>query len=347
MKISQSLGLYVILRPSPYICAGWDFEGLPYWLLKDDSMIIRSTYNKFLEAVDDYYSELFKYIVPLQITNSGPVIIMQLENEYGSFGNDKKYLKAIKDLMIKHGSTVPLFTSDGGWQEALDAGVLLNENILPTANFGFYNGTNFYDSIAPQITSYDYDALLTEWGIPTEKYYEFKNVISNFKSISDFELSTKIDFIHYRDIKLTNKVSFYFYITLVKSLGSVRKNLTEPNLKIKACFCRKLYNAPNLFALFPYSHILTNGLTVASSLLFITSSSFLLTSSTAISSPLSYNSNALIPLNSSILIPFLSAIAFATAKVDHALLQDKYFLLTTSISIKQYPNSPPCLCIPV
>lgn len=282
VKIAPSLDLYVILRPSPYICAEWDFGGLPYWLLKDDSMIIRSTYHKFLEAVDEYYSELFKYIVPLQITNGGPVIMLQLENEYGSFGNDKRYLKAIKDLMIKHGTTVPLFTSDGSWQEALDAGVLFDENILPTANFGskvieqtnnlkkfmddnnidgplmcmefwigwfsawgkeikkrdtkevskefkdildlghvniymfhggtnfgFYNGANFYDSMVPQITSYDYDALLTEWGMPTEKYYAFKNVISNFKSIPDFELSTKVDFIHYGDIKLTNKVSLF------------------------------------------------------------------------------------------------------------------------------------------
>lgn len=134
IKIAEELGLYVILRPSPYICAEWEFGGLPAWLLKDDSMRVRSTYPKFLEAVDSYFSELFKHIVPLQITNGGPIIMMQVENEYGSFGNDKKYLKAIKDLMIKHGATVPLFTSDGGWREALEAGTI--KNVFPTANFG-------------------------------------------------------------------------------------------------------------------------------------------------------------------------------------------------------------------
>lgn len=282
IKIAENLGLYVILRPTPFICAEWDFGGLPYWLLKDDSMVVRSTYTNFINAVDEYFQELFKYIVPLQITNGGPIIMMQVENEYGSFGNDKKYLKAIKDLMIKHGCSVPLFTSDGGWQEALEAGTLLNENILPTANFGsqskeqlgnlkvfmnenniqgplmcmefwigwfstwgqdikrrdpvdaanelndlldlghvniymfhggtnfgFYNGANYYDNMEPQITSYDYDALLTEWGSPTEKYYKFRDVISNFTEIPEFELTTDINFINYGDIKLTNKVSLF------------------------------------------------------------------------------------------------------------------------------------------
>lgn len=134
IKIAEELGLYVILRPTPYICAEWEFGGLPAWLLKDDSMRVRSTYPGFLNAVDSYFTQLFKHIVPLQITNGGPIIMMQVENEYGSFGNDKKYLTAIKDLMIKHGATVPLFTSDGGWREVLDAGTI--EGVFPTANFG-------------------------------------------------------------------------------------------------------------------------------------------------------------------------------------------------------------------
>ncbi len=254
VKIAQELGLYVILRPSPFICAEWEFGGLPYWLLKDDSMIVRSTYNGFLEAVDKYYDELFKVISPLQITNGGPVIMMQVENEYGSYGNDKKYLKAIKDLMIKHGCNVPLFTSDGAWDSMLEAGTLCDEGVIPTGNFGssskdqlknleifmnkkkikaplmcmefwigwfsswgkelkvrdykdaanelkeildlgsvniymyhggtnwgFYNGANYYDEVEPQITSYDYDALLTEWGEKTEKYNAFREVISEYK----------------------------------------------------------------------------------------------------------------------------------------------------------------------
>ncbi|MBX9136575.1 MULTISPECIES: beta-galactosidase family protein [unclassified Clostridium] len=282
VKIAQELGLYVILRPSPFICAEWEFGGLPYWLLKDDSMIVRSTYNGFLEAVDKYYDELFKVISPLQITNGGPVIMMQVENEYGSYGNDKKYLKAIKDLMIKHGCNVPLFTSDGAWDSMLEAGTLCDEGVIPTGNFGssskdqlknleifmnkkkikaplmcmefwigwfsswgkelkvrdykdaanelkeildlgsvniymyhggtnwgFYNGANYYDEVEPQITSYDYDALLTEWGEKTEKYNAFREVISEYKNIEDNTNSTNIKFINYGKIKLSNKVSLF------------------------------------------------------------------------------------------------------------------------------------------
>ena len=136
VRKAQALGLWVILRPTPYICAEWEFGGLPAWLLADDSMRVRSTYQPYLDAVDAYYAELFKVIRPLFFTHGGPVLMCQIENEYGSFGNDKQYLKAIKRLMEKHGCDVPMFTSDGGWREVLDAGTLLNEGVLPTANFG-------------------------------------------------------------------------------------------------------------------------------------------------------------------------------------------------------------------
>ena len=95
VHLAADLGLLVILRPTPYICAEWEFGGLPAWLLKDDAMRVRSIYKPFLEKVDKYYEALFKVIRPLLFTNGGPVIMCQIENEYGSFGNDKKYLKAI------------------------------------------------------------------------------------------------------------------------------------------------------------------------------------------------------------------------------------------------------------
>ncbi|CEO06546.1 glycoside hydrolase family 35 protein [Paraclostridium sordellii] len=135
-NLAQDLGLYVILRPSPYICAEWEFGGLPAWLLKYPSIRIRSNCEIFLNALDKYYKELFKILYPLQSTQGGPVIMMQIENEYGSFGNNKTYLKNLKNMMIKHGCEVPLFTSDGAWREVLEAGTILDEDILPTVNFG-------------------------------------------------------------------------------------------------------------------------------------------------------------------------------------------------------------------
>ena len=135
-KLAGDLGLYVILRPSPYICAEWEFGGLPAWLLKYTDIRVRNNDNIFLERVDRYYKELFKQLYPLQSTQGGPVIMMQIENEYGSYGNNKLYLKNLMNMMIKYGCEVPLFTSDGAWKEVLEAGTILDKDILPTANFG-------------------------------------------------------------------------------------------------------------------------------------------------------------------------------------------------------------------
>ncbi|MGL4911319.1 MAG: beta-galactosidase, partial [Romboutsia sp.] len=102
-RLAQELGLYVILRPSPYICAEWEFGGLPAWLLKYTDVRVRNNDKIFLESVDRYYKELFKHISPLQTTQGGPVIMIQIENEYGSYGNNKLYLKNLMNMMIKYG----------------------------------------------------------------------------------------------------------------------------------------------------------------------------------------------------------------------------------------------------
>ncbi|MBO0476979.1 beta-galactosidase [Vagococcus sp. DIV0080] len=143
IKTAQELGLWVIVRPSPYICAEWEFGGLPYWLLNESDIRLRSSDPKFLGFVDRYYEQLFKKLAPLQIDQGGPIIMMQVENEYGSFGEDKDYLVEMKRLMVKHGATVPLFTSDGAWKATLEAGSLVEENLLPTGNFGSKGKENF------------------------------------------------------------------------------------------------------------------------------------------------------------------------------------------------------------
>ncbi|MFK4955281.1 beta-galactosidase family protein [Lactococcus garvieae] len=251
VKLAESLGLMVILRPSVYICAEWEFGGLPAWLLKESEIRLRSTDSRFMTKVENYFKVLLPYLSPLQITAGGPVIMMQVENEYGSYGMEKDYLRQTMALMKKYGINVPLFTSDGAWQAALDAGSLIEDNVLVTGNFGsrskenaaelagfmkehgkkwplmcmeywdgwfnrwgepiikrepqdladevkamlelgslnlymFHGGTNFgfYNGCSardtgnlPQITSYDYDALLTEAGEPTAKYYAVQKAI--------------------------------------------------------------------------------------------------------------------------------------------------------------------------
>ncbi|WP_373778316.1 beta-galactosidase family protein [Glaesserella sp.] len=254
LQIAKDLNLYVILRPTPYICAEWEFGGLPAWLLNNPHIRFRQNEPSFLAEVDRYFAKLLPLVNPYQFTEGGNILMMQIENEYGSFGNDKEYLRAIRSMMRKHGVTVPLFTSDGAWQNALEAGTLIEDDILPTGNFGsrsnqnldelqhyiekhgksyplmcmefwdgwfnrwkepvikrdaqdlvdcakalldrasinfymFQGGTNFgfwngcsarLDTDLPQVTSYDYDAPVREWGEPSEKYYLLQKLLSQY-----------------------------------------------------------------------------------------------------------------------------------------------------------------------
>ncbi len=277
IQTAQQLGLYVIIRPSPYICAEWEFGGLPAWLLEEDGMKLRVSYEPFMQAVEAYYRVLLPKIVPYQIDKGGNVIMMQVENEYGYYANDKKYLSSMKDLMIKYGVTVPLVTSDGPFPENLNGGVL--PGVLPTGNFGsrteerfevlkeytdggplmctefwvgwfdhwgngghmkgnleenvkdldkmlemghvniymfeggtnfgFMNGSNYYDELTPDVTSYDYDAVLTEDGQITEKYLRFKEVISKYAEIPEVSFTTEIKRKEYGVLKLQDKVSLF------------------------------------------------------------------------------------------------------------------------------------------
>lgn len=135
IETAQELGLYIIIRPSPYICAEWEFGGLPAWLLKDRNMRLRCCYEPYLNAVRDYYSVLLPKLTPYQIDRGGGIILMQIENEYGYYGNDTAYLEFLRDTMREFGITVPLVTSDGPWSESsFKSGCV--DGALPTGNFG-------------------------------------------------------------------------------------------------------------------------------------------------------------------------------------------------------------------
>ncbi|MDF2961963.1 MAG: beta-galactosidase [Paenibacillus sp.] len=134
IEIAGELGLHVIVRPSPYICAEWEFGGLPAWLLADSNMRLRCCDEAFLAKVDAYYDVLLPMMKPLLCTNGGPVIAMQIENEYGSYGNDTRYLEYLRDAMTLRGVDVLLFTSDGPTDAMLQGGMV--PGILETVNFG-------------------------------------------------------------------------------------------------------------------------------------------------------------------------------------------------------------------
>ena len=140
---AAELGLWAIVRPSPFICAEWEFGGMPAWLLEDRSMRPRSRDPRFLECVARYYDALMPALVDRQVTHGGNVIMMQVENEYGSYCEDKEYLRAIRDLMTSRGVDVPLCTSDGPWRGCLRAGTLIDDDVLATGNFGSRAAENF------------------------------------------------------------------------------------------------------------------------------------------------------------------------------------------------------------
>src|SRR5258706_8220028 len=122
VRICQQEGLWVLFRPGPYVCAEWDFGGLPTYLLKTPDIKIRCMDKRYMKAVEGYIGHIAAEIKSLQCTNGGPILMMQIENEYGSFGNDKQYLEALRKLWQKNGITVPFYTADGPTAYMLEAG---------------------------------------------------------------------------------------------------------------------------------------------------------------------------------------------------------------------------------
>jgi beta-galactosidase len=114
IREAQQEGLNVILRPGPYVCAEWDLGGYPFWLLKDRSMVLRSSDPKYLAEMNRWFARLGKEISPLLLRNGGPIIAIQVENEYGSFGDDHAYMEAVKKSLEQNGMAADvLYTADG------------------------------------------------------------------------------------------------------------------------------------------------------------------------------------------------------------------------------------------
>lgn len=167
VRLAEELGLKVILRPGPYICSEWDMGGLPAWLLAQPDMQLRCHYTPYLDAVDRYFNALLPRLTPLQCTRGGPVIMMQVENEYGSYGDDQRYLKYIQDGLQGRGINVPLFTSDGPSDEMLQYGTL--PHVFKTVNFGSRAGEAFekleeYQPGLPHMCAEFWNGWFDHWG---------------------------------------------------------------------------------------------------------------------------------------------------------------------------------------
>lgn len=247
-RVAQKNGMYVIVRPGPYVCAEWEMGGLPWWLLKKKDIRLREQDPYFMERVGVFEEKVAEQLRPLTIQNGGPIIMIQVENEYGSYGKDKAYVSAIRDVLRKqYGNDITLFQCDwssnftdnalddllwtmnfgtganideqfsklksmrpntplmcsefwsgwfdkwGGKHETRSAKEMvsgLREMLEKNISFSLYmthGGTSFghwaganSPGFAPDVTSYDYDAPINEYGQPTEKYWELREMLQGF-----------------------------------------------------------------------------------------------------------------------------------------------------------------------
>ncbi len=167
IRMAQEEGLYLILRPGPYSCAEWDLGGFPAWLLADPKIVLRSTDPKFLEPAGRWLRRLGQELAPLQLGRGGPILAVQVENEYGSFGNDKSYVKWVRDTLLAAGFTDSLlYTADGG--DELLAGTL--PDVHAAVNFGPGDAKSEFAKLAkfrpgqPMFNSEYWDGWFDHWG---------------------------------------------------------------------------------------------------------------------------------------------------------------------------------------
>ncbi len=165
VRLAQKEGLWVIVRPGPYCCAEWEFGGYPWWLLKQGDLKVRCQDPQFLAQAEAYFKKLGEQLAPLQITRGGPIILIQVENEYGSYGSDHVYMGKIRDLERAAGFDVPQFTSDGGGH--MMAGGSLPD-VLPGLNGGggpsIMKEIGKYRPTGPWFVPEFYPGWLDHWG---------------------------------------------------------------------------------------------------------------------------------------------------------------------------------------
>lgn len=281
LKTAQEEGLMVILRPGPYGCGEWEFGGYPWWLQKTKGMKIRTYNEAFLDSCRNYIGQLASQVRDMQVTKGGPIVMVQAENEFGSYvaqrkdiplGVHKQYSAAIRQQLIDAGFDIPMFTSDGSWlfeggaiegalptangegnvenlkkvvnqhhggvgpymvaefytgwldhwnekfvkvstksftdqlKKYLDNGVSFNFYMVHGGtNFGFTSGANYTNdkNIQPDLTSYDYDAPISEAGWATDKYNAIRQMMKEHVSYAIPDVPAQIPVITIPDIKLT------------------------------------------------------------------------------------------------------------------------------------------------
>jgi beta-galactosidase len=166
-RIAQEEGLWVILRPGPYACAEWEMGGFPWWLLKNDDIKLRTRDPVYIAAAKKYLKEVGRVLGPLQITHGGPILMVQVENEYGFFGKDAEYMGAMRQALLDAGFDVPLFACNPPYH--LKDGY--RSDLFPVVNFGSDPAASFKSlrEILPQgplMCGEFYPGWFDTWGAP-------------------------------------------------------------------------------------------------------------------------------------------------------------------------------------
>lgn len=165
IRTAGRVGLNVILRPGPYVCGERDFGGLPAWLLRDTTLKVRCMNPYYMQNVGQYVAKLSAKVRDLQNTRGGPIILWQIENEYGSYGNDHEYMQRLVTLWHKHGINVPFFTADGAGKKNIEGGSLpgLAIGLDPGVNEKQYKSVEKWRPGVPVFCSEYYPGWFTPW----------------------------------------------------------------------------------------------------------------------------------------------------------------------------------------
>lgn len=195
VRTAQEEGLLVLLRPGPYVCAEWDFGGYPYWLQKDKEMKWRSNDPRFLAACERYINRLGQELAPLTVTNGGNIIMVQVENEYGSYASDKVYLGKLRDMIRNAGFNVPLITCDGAGQ--MNAGYV--DGALPTVNGAvgedIFKAVDRHQQGGPYFVAEFYPAWFDVWGTP-HSFRDYKRPAEQLDWMLKHNVSVSIYMFH-------------------------------------------------------------------------------------------------------------------------------------------------------
>lgn len=198
-RLAQKHGLYVIVRPGPYVCAEWEMGGLPWWLLNKDDIGLRVQDPYYMERTRLFMNEVGKQLSDLQISKGGNIIMVQVENEYGAYGTDKPYVAAVRDIVKDAGFTeVPLFQCD--WNSNFQNNAL--DDLVWTVNFG--TGANIEDQFrklkklrpdTPLMCSEFWSGWFDHWGAKHETRSS-EALVEGLKEMLDQNISFSLYMTH-------------------------------------------------------------------------------------------------------------------------------------------------------